>query len=89
MTEYYVGSRRLESGEFFASCIECGPKQRFMICQANVMISPDGTAMIAGFGNAHMRGLTLQYTNTTNTAFSIRWAVRDQVSRLNKLDDLR
>lgn len=41
---------------------------------ANVMVSFDGTAMIADFGNAQLKDLTLKFTHTTNGALSIRWA---------------
>ncbi|CAE6413358.1 unnamed protein product [Rhizoctonia solani] len=41
---------------------------------ANVMISSTGEALIADFGNAHLRELTLRFTNTTNPGLSFRWA---------------
>ncbi|EUC54411.1 tyrosine kinase domain protein [Rhizoctonia solani AG-3 Rhs1AP] len=41
----------------------------------NVMISPEGVAMIADFGNARLKELTLQFTGTTLRSVSLRWAV--------------
>ncbi|CAE6409559.1 unnamed protein product [Rhizoctonia solani] len=41
---------------------------------ANVMISSTGEPLIADFGNAHLRELTLRFTNTTNPGLSFRWA---------------
>lgn len=39
------------------------------------MVSSDGTALIADFGNAELRELTLKFTNTTTGGVSIRWTV--------------
>lgn len=41
---------------------------------ANVMISRRGVAMIADFGNAQLKDLTLRFSNTGNNSFSVRWA---------------
>lgn len=40
----------------------------------NIMISPDGTAMIADFGNARLKDLTVKFGNTTSRGLSYRWA---------------
>lgn len=40
---------------------------------ANVMVSPGGDALIADFGNAELRDLTLKFTNTTKGSISVRW----------------
>ncbi|KAG8740060.1 hypothetical protein FRC10_004780 [Ceratobasidium sp. 414] len=43
----------------------------------NVLVSNDGTPMLADFGNAILRDRTLLFTATTmKTSFSPRWAVR-------------
>ncbi|CCO35586.1 hypothetical protein BN14_09704 [Rhizoctonia solani AG-1 IB] len=47
---------------------------------ANVMISSEGVAMIADFGNAHLRELTLKFTNTASRGFSLRWAAPELFS---------
>ncbi|KAG8757024.1 hypothetical protein FRC11_004834 [Ceratobasidium sp. 423] len=41
---------------------------------ANVMVSPEGIAIIADFGNARLKELTMQFTGTTVRAVSLRWA---------------
>lgn len=44
------------------------------------MVSSDGTAMIADFGNAQLKDLmyTLKFTGTTKRGISVRWAVWGQ-----------
>lgn len=41
---------------------------------ANIMISSNGVAMIADFGNSQLKELTLKFSNTTSRGLSIRWA---------------
>lgn len=41
---------------------------------ANVMVSSDGIALIADFGNAQLKDLTLRFTTTRKGGLSIRWA---------------
>lgn len=41
------------------------------------MVSPRGAAMIADFGCARVKDLTLKFTNTAANGLSIRWAVGD------------
>ncbi|CAE6415854.1 unnamed protein product [Rhizoctonia solani] len=41
---------------------------------ANVMVSPEGVPMIADFGNARLKELTIEFTGTTHRAVSLRWA---------------
>lgn len=43
--------------------------------QANIMVSSDEAALIADFGNAQLKDLTLKFTSTTKAGLSVRWAV--------------
>ncbi|KAJ1301337.1 hypothetical protein OPQ81_003737 [Rhizoctonia solani] len=59
---------------------------------ANVMISSAGEPLIADFGNAHLRELTLRFTDTTNPGLSLRWAApelfTDDDNKPNKMSDV-
>lgn len=82
-----AGSRRLESGDVLIMI-----RLEFMIdsmsYQANVMISSDGTALIADFGNAELRDLTLKFTNSSKLDLSVRWAVCDHNNGTKSATDL-
>ncbi|KAH7345405.1 kinase-like domain-containing protein [Rhizoctonia solani] len=41
---------------------------------ANVMVSPEGVSVIADFGNARLKELTIQFTGTTHRSVFLRWA---------------
>jgi serine/threonine protein kinase len=48
----------------------------FKNIQANVLVSEQGVAKITDFGNAVLKGHTLQFTTTTSASdFSLRWTV--------------
>lgn len=53
------------------------------------MVSSDGTAIIADFGNAQLKEITLNFTDTTKSGLSVRWAVRDQIRSLKPTDVFR
>ncbi|KAG8749653.1 hypothetical protein FRC11_011112, partial [Ceratobasidium sp. 423] len=40
---------------------------------ANVMVSLEGVAMVADFGNARLKELTVRFTSTAALTFSLRW----------------